>query len=174
MTIVLCPGQSVADLVVTTNSSCPGCGGTLRRWGNARWRVVRGSAADWRYRPARLRCRGCGVTQVVLPATVLVRRRDAVAVVGKAWRCFAGGGGSRRVARLLDVPMGTVRGWLRRLRTRAGIMFGSRGNEHDRLAWALAYVESAADTAGWQTEDDVWQFVAYRSDGRLLCNTSWP
>jgi hypothetical protein len=114
------------------------------------------------------------VTQVVLPAAVLVRRRDGVAVIGRAWRCFAGGGGARRVARLLDLPMGTVRGWLRRLRAHAGIMFGTQGNHHERLSRALASAVSAANEAGWQAEGDIWQFVSYRSEGQLLCNTSWP
>src|ERR1700677_2469583 len=100
MTMVLRAGESLDDLVVTGNDSCPGCGGALRRWGQARWRVVRSPDGDWGFRPSRVRCADCGVTQVVLPADVLVRRRDAVVVVGRAWRSFAGGSGARRVARL--------------------------------------------------------------------------
>jgi hypothetical protein len=136
---------------------------------------VRDSARNWDLRPSRVRCRGCGVTQVVLPPEVLVRRRDAVVVVAQAWRSFAAGAGARPVARLLGVPMETVRGWLRRLRGLAGTMYRtSRGDHGDRLRRALAYVEAAAYRAGWKAEDDVWRFVAYRSQGRLLCNTSWP
>jgi transposase-like protein len=175
MTMVLYPGQSLADLVGTANGSCPGCGGSLRRWGNARWRVVRGSAGDSRLRPGRVRCRACGVTQVVLPAEVLVRRRDAVAVVARAWRLAAAGIGARGVAARLGVPMETVRGWLRRLRQRVAIMYGrTRGDDRERLGWALAYVEAAANGAGCTGPDDVSRFVAYRSQGRLLSNTSWP
>jgi hypothetical protein len=175
MTIVLSPGESAADLVTASNRLCPGCGGTLRRWGNARWRVVRDPSGDQRFRPCRVRCLGCGVTQVVLPANVLVRRRDAVAIVGWAWRLFAAGAGSRRASRALGLPMETVRGWLRRLRERARAMFGaSRGDDHDRLDWALAYVEARANAAGWRSERQIWSFVAYRSQGLLLFNTSWP
>jgi hypothetical protein len=71
--------------------------------------------------------------------------------------------------------METVRGWLRRLRERVGIMYGrTRGDHRQRLGWGLAYVETTANRGGWCEPDDVWRFVAYRSQGRLLCNTSWP
>ena len=141
--MVLRPGQSFEDLLRRANGSCPRCGGLLRRWGQARWRVVRDAgAANRRFRPRRVRCARCRVTQVVLPPEVLLRRRDSVAVVGEAWRCFAGGAGSRRVARLLGVPVETVRGWLRRLRlsptpgTRA--LFGAAGGTaRDQLGWTL-------------------------------------
>jgi hypothetical protein len=175
MTMVLSPGQSIADLVATGNHSCPVCGDALHRWGNARWRVVRRAAEEFRFQPGRVRCRGCGVTHVVLPNEVLVRRRDAVVVVAAAWQLFADGGGARRVARVVGVPMETVRGWQRRLRQRARIIYGpSRGSDRDRVGWALASVEAAARSAGWHTHDDVWRFVAYRCQGRLLYNTSWP
>jgi hypothetical protein len=115
------------------------------------------------------------VTQVVLPNEVLVRRRDALTIVAGAWRLFADGAGSRRVARLIGVPMETVRGWLRRLRERARVLYGmGNGNDHDRMGWALAYVESAAQRAGWHGEAEIWRFVAYRCQGRLLYNTNWP
>jgi hypothetical protein len=115
------------------------------------------------------------VTQVVLPNEVLVRRRDALTIVARAWRMFADGAGSRRVARLIGVPMETVRGWLRRLRERARVLYGmGNGNDHDRMGWALAYVEAAAQRAGWHGEAEIWRFVAYRCEGRLLYNTSWP
>ena len=72
MTMVLRTGESVEDLVSTGNGSCPGCGGTLRKWGQARWRVIRDLDGEWGLRPSRVRCRDCGVTHVVLPAEVLV------------------------------------------------------------------------------------------------------
>src|SRR5690606_1819850 len=101
--------------------------GRLRRWGQARWRSVRGAGAgETRFRPPRVRCADCGVTQVVLPADVLVRRRDAAVVIGRAWRAFAGGAGARRVAAGLGLPMETVRGWLRRLQALAAAGDGAR------------------------------------------------
>jgi transposase-like protein len=175
MTIVLGPDQSFADLVAAANNSCPACGGALRRWGNARFRVVRRASENLRFQPGRVRCRHCGITHVVLPNEVLVRRRDAMTVVARAWRLFADGAGARRVARLLGVPMETVRGWQRRLRVRALILFGlRRGTDRDRMRWALAYVEAAAHQAGWHDDGEIWRFVAYRCQGRLLCNTNWP
>ena len=167
------------------NASCPRCTGPLHRWGQARWRVFRdGGAGDRRFRPRRVRCGQCGVTQVVLPAEMLVRRRDSVAVVGEAWRSFAAGAGSRRVARDLGVPPGTVRGWLRRLRVVADARYSRSGDGRsgdvrsgaspaDHLRWALAFVDAEAGAAGC-IEADVWRFVAYRSQGRLLSNTNWP
>jgi hypothetical protein len=175
MTIVLRPGDSIDDLVAGGSRLCPSCGGGLRRWGQARWRVVRGPAAGGGFRPPRVRCADCGVTQVVLPADVLVRRRDATVVVGRAWRHFAAGEGAYRVARLLGLPMETVRGWLRCLRARTRVMFETfGGNGQDHLRWGLAAVTAQAGEAGCHGDLDVWRFVAWRSQGRLLCNTSWP
>ena len=93
---------------------CPagGCGAVLGPWGSARERVVRGAG---RLRPRRGRCRGCGRTQVLLPARVLLRRADAVTVIGAALLAKASGVGHRRVAVMLGVPSSTVRGWLRRI-----------------------------------------------------------
>jgi hypothetical protein len=170
--MVLRPGQSFEDLLATPkNQSCPRCAGPLRRWGQARWRIVRDGGGDRRFRPGRVRCSRCGVTQVVLPPDVLLRRRDSVAVIGEAWRCFAGGAGSRQVAHLLGVPAETVRGWLRRLRMLARAIFGEvGGSARDQLRWALTSVVTQAGRRG----ADLWQWVAYRSQGRLLSNTSWP
>jgi hypothetical protein len=93
---------------------CPvvGCGAVLRPWGSARERVVRGVG---RLLPRRGRCGGCGVTQVLLPASVLLRRADGVTVIGAGLLAKASGLGHRRVAVLLAVPASTVRGWLRRI-----------------------------------------------------------
>ena len=82
---------------------CPvlDCGEPLARWEWARGRVVRGAG---RLRPRRVRCRGCRRTQVLLPASVLLRRADAVTVIGAALLAKAGGAGHRR-----SVGMGTCR-----------------------------------------------------------------
>ena len=65
-------------------------------------------------RPRRARCPGCLVTHVLLPVTVLLRRADAVEVIGAALTARVAGLGHRRIAVWLGVPAGTVRGWLRR------------------------------------------------------------
>jgi hypothetical protein len=93
---------------------CPStaCGAVLGPWGWARERLVRGAG---RLRPRRGRCRGCLRTQVLLPASVLVRRADAVTVIGEALLAKAGGWGHRLIAVGLNVAPSTVRGWLRRI-----------------------------------------------------------
>jgi len=107
-------GAVVEDALCSGGISCPltGCGQVLRPWGWARDRSVRGAA---RLRPRRGRCRGCRGTQVLLPASVLLRRGDPVAVIGLALLAKAGGAGHRRIAEQLGLPASTVRGWLRRI-----------------------------------------------------------
>jgi transposase len=64
---------------------CPVCGGRLSRWGYGRERVVFGPGRKGRaVRPRRSRCVGCGVTHVLLPARLLLRRVDEAVVIGAA------------------------------------------------------------------------------------------
>jgi hypothetical protein len=66
---------------------CPrrGCGNTLKGWGYGRRRHVRGLGADTiDVRPRRVRCCGCGATQVLLPAALQPRRADCTEVIGTA------------------------------------------------------------------------------------------
>jgi hypothetical protein len=63
------------------------------------------------------------VTHIVLPSWMASRRADAVGVIAAAAVASAlHGTGSGRIGADLGVPAGTVRGWLRRLRVRAGAM----------------------------------------------------
>jgi hypothetical protein len=62
----------------------------------------------------------CGVTHVLLPARLLLRRPDEAPVIGAALTAAARGLGHRRIAGELGVPEDTVRGWLRRAAGRAG------------------------------------------------------
>ena len=113
MTVGLNGGAVEIDLCAgLLGCTVVGCGAVLRPWGSARERVVRGVG---RWLPRRGRCGGCGVTQVLLPASVLLRRADAVTVIGAGLLAKASGLGHRRVAMLLAVPSSTVRGWLRRI-----------------------------------------------------------
>jgi len=61
----------------------------------------------------------CAVTHVLLPVTVLGRRKDTAPVIWAGLVAGAAGAGHRRVADLLGRPVGTVRGWLRRFALRA-------------------------------------------------------
>ncbi|MGH3194266.1 MAG: hypothetical protein ACRDOL_44795 [Streptosporangiaceae bacterium] len=71
-------------------------------------------------RPDRARCRSCQRTHILLPSWCAPRRADAIEVIGTALAAALGGAGSARIGADLDVPAGTVRGWLRRLRAHAG------------------------------------------------------
>jgi len=88
---------------------CP-CGDVLGPWGFARPRTVRGAGL---LRPRRVRCPGCRVTHVLLSIACLLRRADAVEVIGAGLRAKAAGAGHRPIAARLDRPVSTVRGWLR-------------------------------------------------------------
>ena len=100
--------------------SCPSCGAVLAGWGWARPRRVRGPIDSIELCPRRSRCVGCGVTHVLLPVMVLLRRADSAAVIvaalaAKALRRV----GFRKIAAELARPAETVRGWLRRFAGRA-------------------------------------------------------
>jgi transposase-like protein len=124
--MLLCTdAQAAAADLASGVLACPSChGGRLRPWGSARERVIRlPGGARQRVRPRRGRCGSCRATQVLLPSWMAPRRADAVAVIARAAVSSARHGtGSGRLGRELGVPAGTVRGWLRRLRSRAGDM----------------------------------------------------
>jgi transposase-like protein len=100
---------------------CPDCGQPLKPWGRARQRTVRElGGALVTVVPDRARCTGCLITHVVLDAGLLPRRAYAAGLIGQALVAAAWGRGNRLIARDLDVPHGTVRGWIRRARRSAG------------------------------------------------------
>ncbi len=171
---------------------CPGCRGVLHPWGWARPRVVFGIAGVLRPRGAR--CPGCGVTHVLLPVTVLVRRAYAAEVIGAALLARAAGLGHRSIGRQLGVPAATVRGWLRvlagrlepvrlhllQVARRAGVDRGvpkALGSPwRDVLAAlgaATAAVTGRFGTFGVVGPVTAWQVAAACSGGRLLA-PGWP
>src|SRR5262245_60356827 len=109
----------VEKLLRTGLLSCPACSAAVRPWGFARPRWLRCADGPVRLRPRRSRCSGCGATHVLLPLVALLRRADAVAVIGTALALKAAGWGHRRIAARLGRPAATVRGWLRRFADRA-------------------------------------------------------
>lgn len=99
---------------------CPVCpGGRLRPWGHARSRVVELLDERVRLRPRRARCGACGRTQVLLPAWSVPRRAYGVEVIGTALAAHLRGASYRGIAADLGLATDTIRGWLRRLTTRA-------------------------------------------------------
>lgn len=171
------------------NLECPGCGGGLGPWGWARRRILRfGGRGEW-LRPRRARCRSCLATHVLLPVVTLVRRRDAVEVIGAALAAKQHGVGHRRIAGEVGVPATTVRGWLRRFAVNAEFLraqFEALAHGLDRdlgrieprgspTADALEAIGVAASAAARRFGPaPVWRFASGASAGRLLSNTSSP
>jgi hypothetical protein len=113
--VVACP-ERAERILQAGNMHCPRCPGRLRPFGHGRTRTVRGRGGDTlRMTPRRARCGGCGGTQILLPATLTVRRADSTEVIGAALAAKAGGAGFRAIAATLARPVSTVRSWLRRV-----------------------------------------------------------
>ena len=115
MIVVACP-ERAERILQAGNMGCPRCTGRLRPFGHGRTRTVRGrGTATLRVTPRRARCGDCGGTQILLPATLTVRRADSTEVIGAALAAKAGGAGFRAIAATLARPVSTVRSWLRRV-----------------------------------------------------------
>jgi len=113
--VVPCP-ERAERILQAGNMGCPRCPGRLRPFGHGRTRTVRGrGTATLRVTPRRVRCGDCGGTQILLPATLTVRRADSTEVIGAALAAKAGGAGFRAIAATLARPVSTVRSWLRRV-----------------------------------------------------------
>jgi hypothetical protein len=111
--VVSDPDQA-EQLLLGRELPCPHCERVLRPFGHGRTRIVRGSdSTRLTVTPRRARCAGCGRTQILLPATLTVRRADSTEVIGNALVAKAQGSGVRTVAARFDRPESTVRRWFR-------------------------------------------------------------
>jgi hypothetical protein len=157
----------VEELLGNGLLSCPGCGGRLGGWGHASRRpVFTAGRIPVAVRPRRARCWSCGVTHVLLPAWLLLRRCDSAAVIGDMLARAARGQGFRLIAAASGVPEGTVRGRLRRFRASA-----SRVREFfTRLAGVLAADPVPLDPAGSPLADAVVAVAAAADAARCR----WP
>lgn len=136
--------------------------------------------------PRRSRCRGCGVTHVLLPAWCLARRAGATEVIGLALEAKAAGAGHRVIAGRLGRPATTVRGWLRAFTARAEqvrLVFTALaaalvtdpplpGPAGSPAADAVAAAAAAARVPGVGTVAR-WQLAAAVTCGLLLA-PAWP
>lgn len=118
LSIAITP-ERVEAALAAGELACPGCSGRLSPWGFARSREVRLAREVRPLTPRRARCARCETTHVLSPSWMIPRRRDGAQVIGEALRLAADGVGHRRIARQLQRPEGTVRGWLRAARQRA-------------------------------------------------------
>jgi hypothetical protein len=129
------------------------------------------------------------VTHVLLPATMLARRGDWVATVGRALELKTAGAGQRTIAAAIGVSRSTVRGWLARFTDVAEqvrdhlwrwalwldpglVRLEPSGSP---FADAVAAVAAARGAAAVRLGiDGHWTFASAATAGRLLCNTSSP
>ncbi len=173
----------VERLLLTGELACPSCGGVLRPWGHARWRVSRLERSSVRHRPRRASCTGCAKTHVLLSTAWLSRRGDGVSVIGAALLAKAEGEGHRLIAAALGRPAATVRGWLRRFGARAEdvrVLFTRLLHRLDPEAGPMTPRESvfadALESLGRAAAAGVrrlrprppWEFASWASGGLLL------
>ena len=129
------------------------------------------------------------MTHVLLPATMLARRGDWAATIGRALELRAAGLGQRPIAAAVVVSRSTVRGWLARF---AEVAEGVRAHLHRWALWldpGLVRLEpspnpfgdavTAITAAGGAAAERLgigcrWQFASAATAGRLLCNTTSP
>lgn len=188
--LIVCAEQALVEAELCGGRlACPSCRGVLGPWGHARVRVVRRADGVRSLRPRRGRCRVCAGTHVLLPDFVLLRRRDEVAVIGRAIEAKARGEGHRPIAGRLGVPKDTVRGWLRQFAA------GCEAIRAHFTRWALALdpelgLVPAAGSAVADALEAVavavrawvlrfgsrpaWSLASVLSGGALLCNASCP
>lgn len=192
MIVVACP-ERAERILQAGNMGCPRCPGRLRPFGHGRTRTVRGRGGDMlRVTPRRARCGDCGGTQILLPATLTVRRADSTEVIGAALAAKAGGAGFRAIAATLARPVSTVRSWLRRIPERHARWLYERAVDRavqiDRellvgpaqyptvLGQALNLLAGAAlryrERLG--LTDPVWALIGFFAQGRLLAPPVTP
>jgi hypothetical protein len=118
---------------------------------------------------------------------VLLRRADAVTVIGAALLAKASGCGHRRVAELVGRAATTVRGWLRRIGQVAarvlavlaaaaaefGAEFVAPAATSDPVGAVVEWVGGLARAAGRRLGGscEPWRLAAVISSGRLLAPT---
>jgi hypothetical protein len=181
----------VEDRLVGGELGCPGCGGSLRPWGWARTRVLRGAGGSVVVRPRRSRCGECGGSHVLLPVFALLRRADAVGVIGAALAARAAGVGARRAAAVVGRPIETVRGWLRCFAHRAevvrvvftALLVGVGVDPVPPAAMSSAFADAVAAVVGasaavrsrWPDVGELppWALASAVTGGRLLA-PGWP
>ena len=166
---------------------CPACGRPMIFWPGYQ-RDVRAGAVR-RIWVRRAKCVACAVTHALVPAFCLLRRLDAVEVIGPGLVAGVSGTGMRTAATALDVPHTTVRGWWRWFQSRAptiaaafGALAVSLGAGAPSLSADPARAAVEAVGAAWSAARRVlgdrlpppWPFARAVSGGELLGTTTHP
>jgi hypothetical protein len=160
--------------VAVPRQSCPSCQSALIFWSGYA-RAVR-SGAVFGIWVKRGYCRSCCSSEALLPSFCLVRRLDAVEVIGPAVEAVCSGVGTRRVAAGIGglFAYTTVRGWWRRHRERAAWLLGVLGavlgwSMPSPASWAEAEVlEGAGGVVAAAVGVPVWPAVSLISGGGWL------
>jgi transposase-like protein len=171
--------------VAVPRLACPACRRPLIFW----WwyeRFVRSEGCH-RISVRRGKCGRCEVTHALIPAFVLRRRLDPVAVIGGALARMIAGSGVRPVAEALGVPHTTVRSWRRRHRARAPALTAGFsalvvvfGGEAAALAADIERAALEATVAAWRQAarrsqaaiPSIWEFVSAITGGSWLGTTT--
>ena len=176
---------ALGKTVEVPRPDCPGCARSMIFW-SGYLRPVRVLGRCVRLFVRRARCPTCVVTHALLPAFVLVKRLDAVEVIGGVLESVAGRRhGLRPAAASAGVPHETARGWWRRLRERAeeqtislaalATELGATCRPGRGAAATVAALEEAFVAAsalpGWG-ELGRWRFWSAASGGGLLATNS--
>lgn len=166
---------------------CPACVRPMISW-SGYLRDVRAGAVRRIWVP-RAKCVPCAVTHALLPAFCLLRRLDAVEVIGAGLEGGGAGRGKRSIAKILDVPHTTVRDWWRRFAERAAMIAAAAGAiavslgapaptlgaEPPRAALgALTAAHDAARRRLGRRVPTAWRYAALVSGGELLGTTTHP
>lgn len=165
---------------------CPACRRPLIFW----WwyeRFVRGEGWCHRISVRREKCPDCEVTYGLIPAFLLRRRLDPVAVIGVALARMIAGAGVRPVAEAFGVPHTTARSWRRRHRARAPALAGGFsalvvvfGGDAVALAAGIERAALEAAVAAWRQAarrpqariPSLWEFVSTVTGGGWLGTTT--
>lgn len=130
---------SAGQQVVVPPQRCPACQRWLVGWGGY-WRWLRAPLLIERIWIRRARCSACRRSHALLPDLVLVRRLDAVEVIGRGLASkLTSELGLRPIAEQLDVPHTTLRAWWQRFRIWSSRMLTQC------IALAVALVGTAVD-----------------------------
>jgi hypothetical protein len=144
--------------------SCPSCSAPMVFW-SGYFRPVR-CGRTVRVFLRRARCGLCQVSHALVPSFLLLRRLDAVEVIGPAIEAVVLGAGTRRSARDVGALHTTARSWWRRHRARALVAAGLLA------LGGTALPTPAAAFALWQLsprdEPERWRAAALRSCGNWL------